>query len=227
MRSKSAHSRVTQLDGLRGIAALVVVACHVMSTLPGIGSRCERRPVRGTHHRGGVGCLLPAARPLERHARRPRVLCAVRLRAGPAVHQAGGGQELGPVLRQALLPPLPAGVGVPGGGRCVDCPHSPVGVAAAELLGGHVRDRAQRGPGPQGRPAPAEREHHQHPAVVAQVGSRVLPPAPGLRPHCPPLAAVLARENRPCPPAGRGGRRAGRGVAVLSADLRHRGGPGC
>lgn len=38
MRSKSGQSRVTQLDGLRGIAALVVVACHVMSTLPGIGS---------------------------------------------------------------------------------------------------------------------------------------------------------------------------------------------
>lgn len=38
MRSKSAHSRVTQLDGLRGIAALVVVACHVVSTLPGIGT---------------------------------------------------------------------------------------------------------------------------------------------------------------------------------------------
>ena len=38
MRSKSGQSRVTQLDGLRGIAALVVVACHVMSTLPGIGN---------------------------------------------------------------------------------------------------------------------------------------------------------------------------------------------
>jgi peptidoglycan/LPS O-acetylase OafA/YrhL len=38
MRSKSAHSRVTQLDGLRGIAALVVVACHIVSTLPGIGA---------------------------------------------------------------------------------------------------------------------------------------------------------------------------------------------
>ena len=38
MRSKSSQSRVTQLDGLRGIAALVVVACHVMSTLPGIGN---------------------------------------------------------------------------------------------------------------------------------------------------------------------------------------------
>ncbi|MEO3932326.1 acyltransferase [Micrococcaceae bacterium Sec7.4] len=29
---------MTQLDGLRGIAALVVVACHVVSTLPGIGA---------------------------------------------------------------------------------------------------------------------------------------------------------------------------------------------
>ena len=38
MRSNSGHSRVTQLDGLRGLAALVVVACHVVSTLPGIGS---------------------------------------------------------------------------------------------------------------------------------------------------------------------------------------------
>jgi peptidoglycan/LPS O-acetylase OafA/YrhL len=38
MRSKSGQTRVTQLDGLRGIAALVVVACHVLSTLPGIGS---------------------------------------------------------------------------------------------------------------------------------------------------------------------------------------------
>ena len=41
MRSKSGQSRVTQLDGLRGIAALVVVACHVLSTLPGIGSVVE------------------------------------------------------------------------------------------------------------------------------------------------------------------------------------------
>lgn len=38
MRSKSGQARITQLDGLRGLAALVVVACHVMSTLPGIGS---------------------------------------------------------------------------------------------------------------------------------------------------------------------------------------------
>jgi len=38
MRSKSSQTRVTQLDGLRGIAALVVVACHVVSTLPGIGA---------------------------------------------------------------------------------------------------------------------------------------------------------------------------------------------
>ncbi|MEC5180494.1 acyltransferase family protein [Arthrobacter sp. CG_A4] len=38
MLSKSGQTRVTQLDGLRGIAALVVVACHVLSTLPGIGS---------------------------------------------------------------------------------------------------------------------------------------------------------------------------------------------
>jgi peptidoglycan/LPS O-acetylase OafA/YrhL len=41
MRSKSGQTRVTQLDGLRGIAALVVVACHVLSTLPGIGSVVE------------------------------------------------------------------------------------------------------------------------------------------------------------------------------------------
>ncbi|WP_427004444.1 acyltransferase family protein [Pseudarthrobacter sp. H2] len=38
MRYQSGQTRVTQLDGLRGIAALVVVACHVLSTLPGIGS---------------------------------------------------------------------------------------------------------------------------------------------------------------------------------------------
>ena len=38
MRSKSDQTRVTQLDGLRGLAALVVVACHVVSTLPGIGT---------------------------------------------------------------------------------------------------------------------------------------------------------------------------------------------
>ncbi len=38
MLSKSGQTRVTQLDGLRGIAALVVVACHVVSTLPGIGN---------------------------------------------------------------------------------------------------------------------------------------------------------------------------------------------
>ena len=38
MRSNSGSTRVTQLDGLRGIAALVVVVCHVLSTLPGIGN---------------------------------------------------------------------------------------------------------------------------------------------------------------------------------------------
>ena len=38
MRSNSGQSRVTQLDGLRGIAALLVVACHALSTLPGIGN---------------------------------------------------------------------------------------------------------------------------------------------------------------------------------------------
>lgn len=37
MRSKNGQTRVTQLDGLRGIAALLVVACHALSTLPGIG----------------------------------------------------------------------------------------------------------------------------------------------------------------------------------------------
>ncbi|MET3919947.1 acyltransferase [Arthrobacter sp. UYEF20] len=38
MGYQSGQTRVTQLDGLRGIAALVVVACHVLSTLPGLGS---------------------------------------------------------------------------------------------------------------------------------------------------------------------------------------------
>ena len=38
MRSKNGQTRVTQLDGLRGLAALVVVACHALSTLPGIGN---------------------------------------------------------------------------------------------------------------------------------------------------------------------------------------------
>ena len=38
MRYQSEQKRVTQLDGLRGLAALVVVACHLVSTLPGIGS---------------------------------------------------------------------------------------------------------------------------------------------------------------------------------------------
>src|SRR5512141_298814 len=38
MRSNSGQSRVTQLDGLRGLAALVVVACHALSTIPGIGN---------------------------------------------------------------------------------------------------------------------------------------------------------------------------------------------
>lgn len=38
MRSNSGQTRVTQLDGLRGLAALVVVACHALSTLPGIGN---------------------------------------------------------------------------------------------------------------------------------------------------------------------------------------------
>ncbi|MEC5180838.1 acyltransferase family protein [Arthrobacter sp. CG_A4] len=45
MRSKSGQTRVTQLDGLRGIAALVVVSCHVVSTLPGIGSVFDNRSV--------------------------------------------------------------------------------------------------------------------------------------------------------------------------------------
>ena len=35
--SNQSQTRVTQFDGLRGIAALVVVACHVLSTLPTIG----------------------------------------------------------------------------------------------------------------------------------------------------------------------------------------------
>lgn len=38
MRDQSEQTRITQLDGLRGLAALVVVACHIVSTLPGIGS---------------------------------------------------------------------------------------------------------------------------------------------------------------------------------------------
>jgi len=38
MPKQSGRSRVTQLDGLRGLAALVVVACHALSTLPGIGA---------------------------------------------------------------------------------------------------------------------------------------------------------------------------------------------
>ncbi|MEQ4519568.1 acyltransferase [Pseudarthrobacter sp. B907] len=37
MRNQSGQTRVTQLDGLRGLAALVVVACHALSTLPDIG----------------------------------------------------------------------------------------------------------------------------------------------------------------------------------------------
>lgn len=38
MPNQSGQTRVTQLDGLRGIAALVVIACHLLSTLPGIGN---------------------------------------------------------------------------------------------------------------------------------------------------------------------------------------------
>ncbi|MDD1475455.1 acyltransferase family protein [Arthrobacter sp. H16F315] len=45
MLSKSGQTRVTQLDGLRGIAALLVVACHVVSTLPGIGGVFSNRAV--------------------------------------------------------------------------------------------------------------------------------------------------------------------------------------
>jgi peptidoglycan/LPS O-acetylase OafA/YrhL len=45
MRNGSERTRVTQLDGLRGIAALVVVACHVLSTFPGIGSVFSDRSV--------------------------------------------------------------------------------------------------------------------------------------------------------------------------------------
>lgn len=37
MPNQPGHTRVTQLDGLRGIAALVVVACHLLSVVPGIG----------------------------------------------------------------------------------------------------------------------------------------------------------------------------------------------
>ena len=37
MANQSGQTRVTQLDGLRGIAALVVVACHLLSVVPGIG----------------------------------------------------------------------------------------------------------------------------------------------------------------------------------------------
>jgi peptidoglycan/LPS O-acetylase OafA/YrhL len=46
MANQSGQTRVTQLDGLRGIAALVVVACHLLSTLPGIGDAVfEQRSV--------------------------------------------------------------------------------------------------------------------------------------------------------------------------------------
>src|SRR6476619_1096697 len=45
MLSKSGQTRVTQLDGLRGIAALVVVACHIISTLPAIGGVFSDRTV--------------------------------------------------------------------------------------------------------------------------------------------------------------------------------------
>ena len=45
MRSGSGQTRVTQLDGLRGIAALVVVACHVLSIFPGIGGVFSDRTV--------------------------------------------------------------------------------------------------------------------------------------------------------------------------------------
>lgn len=37
MPKQPGTTRVTQLDGLRGLAALVVVACHVLSVVPGIG----------------------------------------------------------------------------------------------------------------------------------------------------------------------------------------------
>ena len=37
MSKQPGSTRVTQLDGLRGFAALVVVACHVLSVVPGIG----------------------------------------------------------------------------------------------------------------------------------------------------------------------------------------------
>jgi peptidoglycan/LPS O-acetylase OafA/YrhL len=37
MPKRPGQTRVTQLDGLRGLAALVVVACHLLSTLPEIG----------------------------------------------------------------------------------------------------------------------------------------------------------------------------------------------
>ncbi|MFC8411511.1 acyltransferase family protein [Arthrobacter sp. NPDC057259] len=37
MPNQHGSTRVTQLDGLRGLAALVVVACHAISTLPWVG----------------------------------------------------------------------------------------------------------------------------------------------------------------------------------------------
>ncbi|MEV8041858.1 acyltransferase [Arthrobacter sp. NPDC080082] len=37
MPNQHGSTRVTQLDGLRGLAALVVVACHALSTLPWVG----------------------------------------------------------------------------------------------------------------------------------------------------------------------------------------------
>ncbi|WP_432396443.1 acyltransferase family protein [Pseudarthrobacter sp. L19] len=37
MPKQPGSTRVTQLDGLRGLAALVVVACHALSTLPWVG----------------------------------------------------------------------------------------------------------------------------------------------------------------------------------------------
>ncbi|XTR51760.1 acyltransferase family protein [Pseudarthrobacter sp. So.54] len=137
MRSKSGQTRVTQLDGLRGIAALVVVACHVLSTLPGIGSVVEGDRSAGLSTAGEWAVFSPLH---------------ILWNGTPAVHvffvlsgfvlvlpftrpgATGWGQYYAKRFFRLYLLSL----GVPDGGGGADFAHSPHGVAPAEPVGGHV-----------------------------------------------------------------------------------------
>lgn len=104
-------ARVTQLDGLRGMAALVVVVCHALSTFPGLGGRIQQ-PIRRAQQLRVVACPFPCPRPVERECRHPHIRRPLRFRNHPSFHKTGIHCWMGSVLRQAIIAPVPAPMGL-------------------------------------------------------------------------------------------------------------------